>query len=66
MTNYLIHQLLKLTARWRHTAENIRTASKVTPEPLMKGHIQGVSDGLKIAADDVEKVVRKPNGDTPI
>ncbi len=65
MTTYLKFQLRKLIGYWRHTAQKTGTASEATQDPLLQGHIQGVRDGLMIAAEDADKLVAEPNGHSP-
>ncbi|MEP7292346.1 MAG: hypothetical protein ABI835_11210 [Chloroflexota bacterium] len=60
MISYLRNQLRKLTKRWRDTVQSTRTVTETTEDSLLKGHIQGVRDGLLIAAGDVDKLLDEP------
>jgi hypothetical protein len=59
----LKQKLFKVTAQWRRTAQNTRGAAKDIPNLLARGHMHGMSDGLDVAADDVEGVL---NQDIPL
>ena len=65
MTTYLKLHLRRLTEQWRVTAQKTRTVVDETPDPIMQGHLHGISDGLLIAAEDVDKLLDKPDGVSP-
>ena len=66
MTITLKDQIRSLSRRWRKTAEQTRPAQDQTGDLFLQGHIQGVSDGLLIAAEDVDKLLVEPNGDLSV
>ena len=53
--------LRKLTEKWRSTSEKTRVAAVEIPNLLARGHMHGMSDGLDVAADDVDTLIDKPN-----
>jgi len=55
----LKQKLFKVTQRWRRTAINSRIAAKQIPNLLARGHMHGMSDGLEVAADNIDEVVNK-------
>jgi len=55
----LKQKLLMITKRWRRTALNTRLEAPDIPNLLARGHMHGLSDGLDLAAEDVEAVVNK-------
>jgi hypothetical protein len=62
MFNPLKDQLHSLTQRWRKTAEQARPVQEAAEDVFFQGHLQGLSDGLLIAAGDVDKLLAEPNG----
>ena len=50
----LIQELRKLTEKWRSTGQKTRSAATEIPNLLARGHMHGMSDGLDVAADDVD------------
>jgi hypothetical protein len=50
-------QLRKLTKNWRQLAGKSRLASDEIPNLLARGHMQGLSDGLEVAADDIDNLL---------
>ncbi len=59
MTNLKL-DLHKLTEKWRLTGQKTRIAAVEIPNLLARGHMHGMSDGLDVAADDVENLLDKP------
>ena len=55
----LKQKLFKVTEQWRRTAINTRFAAKEIPNLLARGHMHGMSDGLDVAADDIDEVVNQ-------
>lgn len=58
------NKLIKITTHWRMTARKTRIVADEIPNLLARGHMHGVSDGLDIAADDLD-VLLKEEGTTP-
>ena len=56
----LIAELRKLTENWRLTGEKTRVAAVEIPNLLARGHMHGLSDGMDLAADDVDALLEKP------
>ena len=52
--------LHKLTEKWRLTGEKTRIVAAEIPNLLARGHMHGMSDGLDVAADDVDELLDKP------
>ena len=48
-------KLLKIANLWRKTAQSTRVTAPEIPDMLARGHMHGLSDGLDLAADDIEK-----------
>ena len=59
----LILELRRLTEKWRSTGDKAREVADELPNLLARGHLHGMSDGLDVAADDVDKLLDNP--DTP-
>ncbi len=59
-----IQQLRKLTEKWRLTGQQARESAVDIPNLLARGHLHGVSDGLDVAAEDVDLLLDK--NDTPL
>ena len=59
----LILELRRLTEKWRSTGDKAREVADELPNLLARGHLHGMSDGLDVAADDVDKLLNNP--DTP-
>jgi hypothetical protein len=59
MMTELKQKLFKVTQQWRRTAINTRIAAAEIPNLLARGHMHGMSDGLDLAADDVEDTLNK-------
>jgi len=55
----LKRMLFEVTDNWRRTARKTRIASEEIPNLLARGHMHGMSDGLDVAADDVDKVINE-------
>ena len=53
-------ELRKLTEKWRATGQKTRGAAVEIPNLLARGHMHGVSDGLDVAADDVDTLLDHP------
>ena len=53
----LKQKLFEITDNWRRTARKTRIVAEEIPNLLARGHMHGMSDGLDLAADDVEKVI---------
>lgn len=53
----------KLTENSRSSGQQARVAAAEIPNLLARGHMHGVSDGLDVAAEDVDRLLDKP--DTP-
>ena len=47
------------TAKWRRTAQKSRLEAEEISNLLARGHMHGISDGLDLAADDVDAILRK-------
>ena len=60
----LILELRKLTEKWSSTGQITRVAAVEIPNLLARGHMHGISDGLDVAADDVDILLDK--SDPPI
>ena len=56
----LMQELHKLTEKWRSTGLKARDAATEIPNLLARGHMHGMSDGLDVAADDVDMLLDKP------
>jgi hypothetical protein len=52
-------ELVKITTQWRLTAKKTRVVAGEIPNLLARGHMHGVSDGLDVAADDVDDLLGK-------
>jgi hypothetical protein len=50
----LKQKLYKVTEQWRRTARSTSVAAREIPNLLARGHMHGMSDGLNLAANDVE------------
>ena len=61
----LKQKLFKVTEQWRRTARSTRFATKEIPNLLARGHMHGLSDGLDVAADDIEAVLDKQVSPAP-
>ena len=59
----LIQELRRLTEKWRSTGDKSREVAVEIPNLLARGHMHGMSDGLAVAADDVDTLLDNP--DTP-
>jgi hypothetical protein len=57
-------KLRKLTGKWRLTGEKTRMAAAEITNPMARGHMHGMSDGLDVAADDIDTLMDEP--DLPI
>ncbi len=57
----LVQELRKLTEKWRVTGQKTRDAAVEIPNLLARGHMHGMSDGLDVAADDVDTLLDTPN-----
>jgi len=55
----LKRELVKITTQWRLTAQNTRVVAGELPNLLARGHMHGVSDGLEVAADDIDGILEK-------
>jgi len=55
----LIQELRKLTEKWRATGQKTRDAATEIPNLLAQGHMHGLSDGLDVAADDVDSLLEQ-------
>ncbi|MEO8392197.1 MAG: hypothetical protein ABI700_04315 [Chloroflexota bacterium] len=55
----LKQKLFKVTEQWRRTARSTRVAAEEIPNLLARGHMHGLSDGLDVAADEIDDVVNK-------
>lgn len=62
---HLKTKLRGLSAQWRKTAEQTNGAKEEMQDALLQAHIQGVRDGLLIAANDVDKLLAESNGGSP-
>lgn len=60
--------LRNLTERWHAISRSTRLASVQIRNRVAQGHMNGMSDGLDIAAADIETLLDKPippvNGET--
>ncbi len=56
----LKQELRKLAKKWRATGQKSRLAAVEIPNLLARGHMHGMSDGLDVAADDVDMLLDKP------
>lgn len=66
MQTYLELRLRKLSQYWRDTAQKNRDLTDEAALDAMRAHMHGVSDGLVVAADDVDDLLdtnetQKPN-----
>ena len=52
-------ELVKIATKWRLTAKKTRVIAEEIPNLLARGHMHGVSDGLDVAADDVDGLLGK-------
>nr|AUN37631.1 hypothetical protein [uncultured bacterium] len=48
-------KLLEMANLWRKTAQSTRGTAPEIPDLLARGHMHGLSDGLDLAADDIDK-----------
>ena len=55
----LKQDLRKLTEKWRLTGKQTRVAAVEIPNLLARGHMHGMSDGLDVAADDVDTLLEQ-------
>lgn len=59
--------LYAATVKWRRTAQNTRRTALDALDPLEVGHMHGMSDGLDLAADDIDALLTEStpplNGD---
>lgn len=55
----LRRELGKITAQWRLTAQKTRLVAEEIPNLLARGHMHGVSDGLDVAAEDIDGMLAK-------
>lgn len=53
------NRLIKITTQWRLTARKTRVVAEEIPNLLARGHMHGVSDGLNVAADDVDGILKE-------
>jgi hypothetical protein len=60
----LIQELRKLTEKWRSTGQKTRGAATEIPNLLARGHMHGMSDGLNVAADDVDSLLDQSESPT--
>ena len=58
-------KLFKVTEQWRRTAISTRLAAEDVPNLLARGHMHGMSDGLDLAAEDIEGALDKDNPPAP-
>ena len=56
----LEHRLRLLTAKWRMAGSKTRIVAVEIPNLLARGHMHGLSDGLDLAADDVDELLDAP------
>lgn len=63
MTNFQ-QSLHILTEKWRLTGKRTRVIAAQTTNVVARGHMNGLSDGLDLAADDVQKLLEKPDRPT--
>jgi hypothetical protein len=61
----LTKALSTTTAKWRRTARQTRLAAGEIPNLLARGHMHGMSDGLDVAAEDVDALINA-NGLPPV
>jgi hypothetical protein len=59
-------KIFKITQRWRRTAINTRDVAKEMPNLLARGHMHGLSDGLIVAADEIDEALDENKVDLPI
>ena len=50
-------KLLEMTKLWRKTAWTTRGTAIQVPDLIARGHMHGLSDGLDLAADDIENLI---------
>jgi len=55
----LKQKLIQITEQWRRTARSARQEVLGIQNLLARGHMQGMSDGLELAADDIDHVVNQ-------
>jgi hypothetical protein len=56
----LKQQLQQLVDHWRALAAEAKQQGQESQQsPLLRGHAFGVSDGLEIAASDLDKLINK-------
>ena len=55
----LKQKLLEIIVQWRRTSRSTRREVLGIPNLLARGHMQGMSDGLELAANDIDEVVNK-------
>ena len=53
-----------LAEKWRHSSRKTRIASVEITNLLSRGHMYGMSDGLDLAASDVDKLLDQPESPT--
>jgi hypothetical protein len=59
----LEQHLRQLIEHWRALAAEAKQQGQDSQQsPLLRGHAFGVSDGLEIAAHDLDKVIEKGSG----
>lgn len=59
----LEQHLRQLIEHWRALAAEAKQQGQDSKQsPLLRGHAFGVSDGLEIAAHDLEKVIERETG----
>lgn len=56
--------LRALAERWRVTSRKTRIASTEITNLTARGHMNGMSDGLDLAASDVDTLLDKPDPPT--
>ena len=58
-------KLFEVTELWRRTAISTRLAAEDVPNLLARGHMHGMSDGLDLAADDIEGALDEDSPPAP-
>ena len=53
-------RLRNLTAKWRTTGHKTKIVAIEIPNLLARGHMHGMSDGLILAADEVDELLDEP------
>ncbi len=56
----LEQRLRLLSAKWRMAGHKTRIVAVEIPNLLARGHMHGLSDGLDLAADDVDELLNVP------